>query len=239
MYRAFLSVLVLLACVTLFASSGYADRDEFDSPELDEAWIWDNPAEDSSYDLAEKSGWLKVTCAAGDHDIWDVRGGGPAVVTEAPEDYTLETHYTVEMQGNCSVGLVFLNEDALGNANSIGPWCALFSEGTQILWQHAVGLTANQAAVANANDVYAKVEKTGVDWKFYYKAEEGDDWDLIIEDSYDIGEVHYVGMMSKNWAPGPEISTYFDYLETSWSFLLSPVEPAAKLATTWGEIKDS
>lgn len=237
MVRRFLNVLALLVCMILVVSSGYADRDEFDKPELDAAWIWDNPADDSSYDLAEEPGWLKVTCAAGDHDIWDVRGGGPAVVIEAPEDYTLETHYTVEMQGNCSVGLVFLNEDALGDANSIGPWCALFSEGTQILWQHAVALTANQAAVANANDVYAKVEKTGENWKFYYKEEEDDDWELIIEDNYDIGDKHYAGLMSKNWNPGPEISTYFDYVETSWSFMASPVEPAGKLATTWGYLK--
>ena len=82
----------------------------------------------------------------------------------------------------------------------------------------------------------AKVEKNGNDWKFYYKAAEDDEWTLIIEDSYDIGEKHYVGLMSKNWNPGPEISTYFDYVETSWSF--ASVEPTSKLTVTWGSIKN-
>ena len=228
---------VLVALVVLAVSTVYADRDEFDAAELDPSWTWDNPAEDGSYDLAENPGWLKVTCAAGDHDIWDVRGGGPAVAIEAPEDYTFETHCTVEMQGDCSVGLVFLNEDALGNAQSAGPWCALFSEGSNILWQHAVGTTAAETAVANAQDVFAKVEKTGDDWKCYYKEQEGDDWELIIENTYDIGEKHYVGLMSKNWGAGPEISIYFDYVETSWACLSSAVEPEGKLTTTWSNIK--
>ncbi len=230
-------MVVLLAGMILLASVCYAARDDFDSKELDPSWIWDNPAEDSSYDLTEQPGWVKITCAEGDHDIWDVRGGGPALLLEAPEDYTLETHYTVQMLGNCSVGLVFLNEDALGNANSVGPWCALFSEGANILWQHAVAQTAQQAAVPNSQDVYAQVEKTGANWKFYYKETEDDDWELIIEDEYDIGEKHYAGLMSKNWSPGPEISTYFDYVETSWQSFTAAVEPANKLAVEWGGIK--
>jgi hypothetical protein len=232
-----LSVPALLAWMILIVSIGYADRDEFDSPELDPSWIWDNPAEDSSYDLAEKPGWLKITCAPGDHDIWNVRSGGPAVVTEAPDNYTFETHYTTEILDNCSVGLVFYNEDALGNANSAGPWTALFTQvATRLDWQHGVGIDAIQTPVANSNDAYVKVEKTDDNWKFYYKEKEDDDWELIIEGNYDIGGKHYAGFMVKNWAPGPEISGYFDYVETSWPFL-SPVEPAGRLATTWGQLK--
>lgn len=230
-----IGLLMLFSLIVLTISICYADRDDFDLPNLGEKWIWDNPDKDSSYDLKEQPGWIKITCAAGDHDIWDVRGGAPALLLEAPEDYTFETHYTVEMLGNCSVGLVFLNEDALGNKASVGPWAALFSEGAEILWQHAVAQTANRAAVASANDVYAKLEKKGDSWKFYYKAKENDDWKLIIEDTYDIGKKHYAGLMSKNWNPGPEISTYFDYVETSWSF--SAVEFNEKLTITWGQVK--
>jgi hypothetical protein len=233
------SILALLALVSLAISSAYADRDEFDSTELDAAWVWDNPAEDSSYDLKEEPGWLKITCSAGDHDIWDVRSGGPAVLLEAPDDdYTFETHYTTEIMGNCSVGLVFLNEDAVGDANSPGPWTALFTQvANRLDWQHAIGVDAIQANVADANNTYVKVEKIGDDWKFLYKQNEDDDWEVIIEGNYDIGGKHYAGMMVKNWNPGPEISAYFDYVETSWSALASPVEPGGKLTASWGQIK--
>jgi len=218
------SLLILIALVPCYAS-----RDDFDLTTLGPKWIWDNPDKDSEYDLKEKPGWLKITCAPGDHDIWDVRRGGPAILLEAPDDYTFEVHYTVEIQSNTSAGLVFLNEDALGDANSPGPWCALFTQpGNQLFWQHAVGLDVKQAGVANGNDAYIKVEKAGDDWKFYYKDSEDGDWTLVIEDSYDIGDKHYAGLMSKNWNPGPEISMYVDYVETSWMFS-APVEPKAKL----------
>jgi len=219
-------------------STVYAERDEFETPELDPAWIWDNPPEDSSYDLEERPGWLKITCAAGDHDIWDVRSGGPAILVEAPDDdYTFETHYSTEILDNCSVGLVFLNEDAIGNADSPGPWAALFTQiATRLDWQHGVGVDAIQANVADANDPYVKVEKTDDDWKFFYKQNEDDDWEMVIEDTYEIGDKHYAGLMVKNWS-GPEISAYYDYVEISWSALALSVEPAGKLAATWGRIK--
>ncbi|MGB9596667.1 MAG: hypothetical protein ACPL7B_10345 [Candidatus Poribacteria bacterium] len=230
----FLSSIILMS---VFIVSVYADRDNFDSQKLGEKWIWDNPAKDSSYSLKEKPGWLKITCAPGDHDIWDVRSGGPAMLLEAPNDYTFETHYITTILDNCSVGLVFLNEDAVGNANSPGPWCALFTQpGNQLFWQHAVAVDAKQVNVANGNDAYIKVEKTGKDWKFYYKANPNDKWTLIIEDSYDIGKKHYAGLMVKNWNPGPEITGYYDYVETSWQFA-SAVEPFEKLTTTWGHIR--
>ena len=206
MPRKFLCMVASLACIAIVSSTVYADRDEFDAAELDPAWVWDNPAEDSSYDLADEPGWLKITCAPGDHDIWNVRSGGPAVVMEAPADYTFETHYVTQTQSSCSIGLVFLNEDALGNENSAGPWCALFSQvNNNLFWQHAVGVDKMQAAVASGDEVYVKLEKAGETWKFYYKAAEDDDWELIIEDTYDIGEKHYAGFMVKNWGGGPEI----------------------------------
>jgi len=231
--------LTLLACVLMFAPSSYADRDEFEALELGPAWVWDNPADDSSYDLKEQPGWLKMTCAPGDHDIWDVRSGGPAILIEAPTgDYTFETHYTTEILGNTSVGLVFLNEDAVGNANSPGPWAALFTQiSTRLDWQHAIGQDVSQAPVADSNNPYIKVEKNGDDWTIYYKETEGDDWDLILQDTYDIGEPHYAGLMVKNWNPGPEISAFFDYVETSWDFAGADVESAGKLTTIWGRVK--
>lgn len=232
------AILVLIVCVIFISSSANAGRDEFDLPELGESWIWDNPANDSSYDLSAEPGWLKITCAAGDHDIWNVRSGGPAVLIEAADEYTFETHYVTQVLDNCSIGLVFLNEDALGNANSPGPWCALFSQsGSRLFWQHAVGQEVSQANVANADDVYVKVEKSGDNWKFYYKENEGDAWELVIEDNYDIGGIHYAGLMVKNWSPGPEISASFDYVDTSL-LLLAPVESAGKLAARWGDIKE-
>jgi len=230
----FFSLIILMS---LSITSVFADRDDFNSTKLGEKWIWDNPAKDSSYDLKEKPGWLKITCAPGDHDIWDVRSGGPAVLLEAPNNYTFETHYITTIKDNCSVGLVFLNEDALGNANSPGPWCALFTQpGNQLFWQHAVGVDKMQANVANGNDAYIKVEKTDKNWKFYYKAKADDKWTLIIDDNYDIGKKHYAGLMVKNWNPGPEITGYYDYVETSWAFA-SAVEPYEKLTTMWGHIK--
>jgi len=219
MTRIILGTLLLMFCMILLAIPGYADRDNFDSAKLSEKWVWDNPAKDSSYDLKAEPGWLKMTCAPGDHDIWDVRSGGPAVLLEAPDDYTFETHYITEIKDNCSVGLVFLNEDAVGNAQSAGPWCALFSQpGNQLFWQHAVGIDAKQAAVASSNDAFVKVEKADNYWTFSYKEKEDDDWQVVIEDTYDIGKKHYAGLMVKNWNPGPEISAVYDYVETSWSF---------------------
>jgi hypothetical protein len=231
-------IAILLTCwIFLLIAPVYANRDDFDSTKLGEKWVWDNPAKDSSYDLKEKPGWLKITCAAGDHDIWDVRNGGPAMLLEAPKDYTFETHYTTQIAANTSVGLVFLNEDALGNAKSPGPWCALFTQpGNQLFWQHAIGQDAKQAAVANGDDAYIKVEKADKDWKFYYKENADDKWALVIEDTYDIGDKHYAGFMVKNWNPGPEITGYYDYVDTSWSFA-APVESKGKLTATWGNIK--
>lgn len=235
MYNKILAV-TLLALFSLVVPI-YADRDDFDSTKLSGKWLWDNPAKDSSYDLKEKPGWLKMTCAAGDHDIWDVRSGGPAVLLETPGDYTFETHYTTEIQNNCSVGLVFLNEDAIGDANSPGPWCALFSQpGNQLFWQHAVGIDAKQAAVVNSNEVFVKVEKVDVNWKFYYKAKEDDKWNLVIEDTYDIGKKHYAGLMVKNWNPGPDIWAYYDYVDVSWDIGLA-VKTENKLVSTWGKVK--
>jgi len=238
MYRNILFMLLVMFLAVSFVNSTYADRDDFDSTKLNDKWLWDNPADDSSYDLKEQPGWLKITCAPGDHDIWDIRSGGPAVLLETPDDYTFETHYTTETLANCSIGLVFLNEDAIGNANSPGPWCALFSQpGNQLFWQHAVGIDKMQSPVASADDVFVKVEKTGDNWKFYYKETEDDDWALIIEDTFDIGEKHYAGLMVKNWNPGPEISAFYDYVETSWDLGLA-VKPIEKLSTSWGHIKD-
>jgi len=238
MYRNILFMLLVIFLAVSFVNSTYADRDDFDSEKLNGKWLWDNPAEDSSYDLKEQPGWLKITCAPGDHDIWDIRSGGPAVLLETPDDYTFETHYVTETISNCSIGLVFLNEDAIGDANSPGPWCALFSQpGNQLFWQHAVGIDKMQAPVASADDVFVKVEKTGDSWKFYYKEQEDDDWALIIEDTYDIGEKHYAGLMVKNWNPGPEISAFYDYVETSWDLGLA-VKSIEKLSTSWGHIKD-
>jgi hypothetical protein len=104
-------------------------------------------------------------------------------------------------------------------------------------WQHAIGVDAIQANVADANNPYVKVEKIGDDWKFLYKQNEDDDWQLIIEGSYDIGGKHRAGLMVKNWNPGPEISAYFDYVEISWSALSAPVELADKLTASWGQLK--
>jgi len=237
MERKIMFALLLMVGMIFLVASVYASRDDFDSQKLGEKWIWDNPAKDSSYDLKEKPGWLKITCAPGDHDIWDVRSGGPAMLLEAPQDYTFEAHYTTQIVSNTSVGLVFLNEDALGNANSPGPWCALFTQpGNQLFWQHGVGVDAKQVAIANGDDAYIKVEKADTDWKFYYKEKENDKWALVIEDTYDIGKKHYAGFMVKNWNPGPEITGYLDYVETSWTFA-APVESKGKLTATWGSIK--
>lgn len=231
------TAILLIVFASFIVNSVLASRDDFNSQKLGPKWIWDNPAKDSSYDLKERPGWLKITCAPGDHDIWDVRSGGPAMLLEAPDSYTFETHYVTEIKDNCSVGLVFLNEDAVGNANSPGPWCALFTQpGNQLFWQHAVAVDAKQATVENANDAYIKVEKNAKNWTFYYKARENDKWALVIEDTYDIGKKHYAGLMVKNWNPGPEISAYYDYVETSWQFS-AVVKPSGKLGTLWGHIK--
>ena len=242
MNRKIFSILVLLVWASLLVAPVYAARDDFDSPKLDLAWIVDNPTEDGSYDLTEKPGSLKITCAAGDHDIWSIRGGGPAVVIEAPEDYTVETHFSMEQKDRTTAGLCFLNEDAVGNADSIGPWYVFTVENAPpvvLKRQHAIGIdeaVKPPEKAINQDSVFLKVTKSGQEWTGYYKEEEGGEWELIFENTYDIGKKHYVDMIVKNWSNAPEISASFDYFDASWKFF-AVIEPAAKLTTTWAKIK--
>jgi len=236
MNRRLFGILILLAWTFLLVAPVYADRDDFNSAELDPAWIWDNPADDSSYDLAEEPGWLKITCGAGDHDIWDVRGGGPAVLLEAPEDYTVETHWLLDAPSNTAIAIVFFNEDAVGNANSPGPWCLLWCTKAHAMYvQHAIGTGWGDGLTPEGDVLYVKVEKSGDNWKFSFKSEEDDDWELFVDDDYDIGGKHYVGMSVYNWGGVAEASGFFDYFETSWTF--TAVEPADKLMATWAKIR--
>jgi hypothetical protein len=231
-------VLTAIACMVVAHGVSYANRDEFDTNTLEDAWTWDNPGNDSDFDLVQQEGWLKITCAPGEHDIWDTRGDGPAMLIEAPDDYTFETHYTTTVGGNISVGLVFLSEDAIGDAGLPAPWAALFTQtGGRLDWQHAPGVDVSQAAVATSEDVYVRVDKAGDAWTVFYKEQEGDDWEMILEDTYDIGGAHSAGLMAKNWGGGAEISGFYEYVEASWDFATMPVESAGKLAGVWGRMK--
>lgn len=121
-----------LACLTLLLLSFFAalsvqpvwSGDEFNTERLAQAWIWDNPGNDSAYSLTDKPDWLSITVAKGEHNMWSQRGLAPMLVFKTAEtNYSIDAHLLTSGSFNqASTGLIVIDKSGLKNPSFVGPW---------------------------------------------------------------------------------------------------------------------
>jgi hypothetical protein len=236
----YLSLILVLGIGITYGSE--LKGDEFDSQTLNNAWIFASPDKDGKWSLTDKPGWLSIKCPAGDHDMWDFRGGAPMMAIKAPgDDYIIETHLKIsEWPANSYAGIHFLGKDALNDEKSPGPWGHFIlccgTPGSDIRWQNSVTVEGPKVGLSG-QEIYMKIEKKGNDFDSFYKFKEDETWQSVGKGSVDMGKEHYICLGTCNWGGTGTVTVEFDYFRSNPSIIMAVASPASKLATTWGGIK--
>ncbi|MBI1928112.1 hypothetical protein HYR99_28190 [Candidatus Poribacteria bacterium] len=244
-----LALLLLSFFVALHATPGWSD--EFNTEQLAKEWMWDNPGNDSAYSLTDKPGWLSITVAKGEHNVWNQRGFAPMLVFKTAEkNYSIDAHLLTSGPFNQSTtGLIVIDKNGLGNPSFAGPWGALvLHSGDSVRWaQHLDGKPTELFNFKNVdphNEACLKIVRAGDKWELLYESPIGKPhgWQSIGTTTLDIRGEHLVGFVVMNLGDAPSYTAHFDYVHTAPENLIGgalSVAPQDKLSTTWGKMKST
>jgi hypothetical protein len=241
-----LSVFVI-PLMLLGLASYAANLDDFNGPNLNKMWTVRDPLGNGDFKFS--GGKMVLDLKAGSDMYIQGVDGGVMFLIDPPDEknFSIEMGLNVAVDGiqppASQVGIVFFNEDKW--AYSIwGPYAA-----TDIRLEDCIGGTYRWRADAQIGidlvdvdideDVYIRVVKTGDSLEFFAKGSEGEKWisggtDTKLGPNYTQGD-YQIGIVAKSWGGSVNSTFELDYFNVPE--LVLSVEPAGKLATTWGDIK--
>lgn len=249
------TLLFLLFFVILHAQPGWSD--EFNVTQLAAGWIWDNPANDSSHSLTDKIGWVSITIAKGEHNVWNQRGLAPMLVFKTSEmNYSIDAHLLVSGAFNqASAGLIIIDKAALKKPTFSGTWGALVlhSDGN-VRWTQDLSGTPKELFRLNLDnglpkdEACLKIVRRGDKWEMLYESPNEKDnehgWKSMGTTILNLQGEHLVGLVAMNSANAPAYISHFDYLRTTPANLVESglglsVDSQGKLSTIWGKMKSA
>jgi hypothetical protein len=106
-------------------------------------------------------------------------------------------------------------------------------------WRADAQIGIDVGDVAIDQDVFLKVVKTGDELEFFAKGNANDSWmsggvDGLLGPHYTPGN-YQVGMIAKSWGGSVDSTFEIDYFDIPE--IVTAVNPADKLATTWATLK--
>jgi hypothetical protein len=225
-----------------------AHLDDLNGPNLSPIWTYRDPASKGKYRF--DTGKLVLDLKAGADMYIQGVDGGVMFLTEPPDmdSFSIEMLVNVAVGGSqppaCQVGIVFFNK-AEWAYSAWGPYNA----GTDIRLEDCIGGSYRWRAdaqigidvgdVAIDQDVFLKVVKTGDELEFFAKGNANDSWmsggvDGLLGPHYTPGN-YQVGMIAKSWGGSVDSTFEIDYFDIPE--IVTAVNPADKLATTWATLK--
>jgi hypothetical protein len=210
-------------------------------------WTYRDPLGNGDYKF---SGGKMVLDLKANSDMY-IQGtdGGVLFLIDPPDqdNFTVEMALDVTVGGvqppATHVGIVFFNE-AKWAYSVWGPYAATDIRledciGGAYRWRADAQIGIDLADVDIDEDVYLRVVKTGDSLEFFAKGETGDNWksggaDTKLGPNYTKGD-YQIGVVAKSWGGSVDSAFELDYFNVPE--LVLSVEPAGKLATTWGDIK--
>ena len=186
------------------------------------------------YDFEDdEQGWEQIngTVTADKGKLIVTGADGVAVMPDSDwedewTDYTVQSKMNME-QGPDNMGMVLRYQ----GPDTYYIFAIMNGRQQMEIWSRVGGVYTDELAIAFVNELQTeyimKVEASGSDFKVYI------DGELITEWSDDKLETGKVGFRTYN-----SVSHFDDLIITGLGIPGSAVEPALKLATTWGSIKD-
>jgi hypothetical protein len=240
-------IIFALSLMLLGSVSYAANLDDFDGPDLNKIWTHRDPANTSDFKFSGGKMILDLKAGADMFRLGVDRG--IMFLTDPPDqdNFTVEMLLNVAVKGTqppaCQVGIVFFNEKKW--AYSIwGPYAAQDIRvedciGADYRWRAEAQIGIDQVDVKIDQDVYLQVVKTGNTLEFFAKGAAGENWksggkDQKLGPNYTKGD-YQIGIVAKSWGGSVDSTFELDYFNVPE--LTLSVEPAGKLATTWGDIK--
>lgn len=240
---------VLLAGVAV-GSALAAYTDPFDGNKLEPRWTHRSPDGDDKFTV--EKGWFTWSIQAGQDLFKQGVDKAPFLLTDPPAN---DTNFSIETKMNILMddlkaqppashaGLIFFREDKWAYT-LWGPYANTDIRvedciGADYRWRAEAQIGVNKAA---DGDVWLKITKTGGEFEFFYKDNEGDKWESGGKDTKIAKEMekgtYKVGLFLKNWGGSVAMKTAFDYFDSPELGGLS-VDPKSKVATSWADLKIS
>lgn len=242
MSRTTLGSCALIACLTLAMGASAAESltDGFDGGSLRAGWEWWQ--EPGDWDVGDtEAGWLTIQADL-NRNLWqaDTTTRLFQAVPDAPFD--VETHLATTFDGNSIVGGLVAMSKADDNWVTLKFWG--HGDGTaQLQYQTKgnengpglVGAAPGSASADGTADVYMRLAKDGDSYTSYWKLAEGDDWTVVGPTEFALTPPIELSLYAGVDGAAGEMLAQFEYFRDN----ITPfdVEPAGKLATTWGRLR--
>jgi hypothetical protein len=201
--------------------------DTFSTDQLSSGYRWFDEGVPDSYSLTAKHGWLGINAGVR-QDLWGgipLKRGAPLLLRPAPEgDYKVDTFVSASPLGapsqpvNTQIGL-FVFQDVnnwlffgLTNHDFSTP----YTTNGLMVTKTVGGASSIVAGSGLAEDfVFLRIKKDGDEWKFYWKLQHDDAWNLLTTVKLPL-KGHEVGMGVKTFDLDPPSATnscqaYFDF----------------------------
>ncbi len=205
--------LLLVSFVVIAAGCGGTYfLDTFSTDQLSSGYRWFDEEEPDSHTLAAEPGWLRIE-ARERQDLWGSgKRGAPLLIRPAPEgNYKVETFVSASplvspsQPVNTQIGL-FVFQDVnnwlffgLTNHDFSTPYTT-----NGLMVTKTVGGTSSIVAGSDLKEdfVFLRIKKSGDEWKFYWKLQHDDAWNLLTTVELSL-EDHEVGMGVKTFDLDP------------------------------------
>ena len=238
----FATALILLGTVAYAAN-----LEDFNGNSLNKMWEYRDPLNNGDYTIS--GGKLTLDLKANADMYIPGTDGGVLFLIDPPA----EDNFSIEMLENVAVdgfqppathfGIIFFNEDEW----AYSAWGAYANTDTRLedclggtyRWRADTQIGIDQGDVRIDEEVYLRVVKKGESLEFFAKGSAGEAWisagtDTTLGPSYKKGD-YKIGIFAKSWGGSIDSTFEADYFNVPE--LVLSVEPAGKLATTWGDIK--
>ncbi|MBI5952480.1 MAG: hypothetical protein HY865_12555 [Chloroflexi bacterium] len=198
--------------------------DEFDATTLDSAWTWVEPLEGPSWSLTENPGFFQFTVPQGFSHLPEDGSVAPSLqrTDMGAGDFAIETSYFVDDRS----GDWYHSGLMIGFSETDRIWMGILSNSNGIMAVNVPNPNGGEgASIIGGQPVFMRIEKTGDEYKFFYKQNAEDAW-THLETYATPTAVSYVGMF------GDTTNAWGDVTYNVDTFRLENTASSANLTAT-------